>query len=199
MGLERTPLTKNNKGFVICTIKGQEIQITLTKDEHQQLLTIPKEEQQAYLEALHAKNLQEIEQETLNKQTMTPTPKFTSTPSERKESPNYERGARSSFARPTTPGAKSPVSTENSEDQEINDIRDRTTKIEENMKSQKDEIQKDRNKLYENVEDWDYTEDEETQEKIGLSIILEENSSSRNEKYKRKVCNGFALKIDKKI
>ena len=83
MGLERTPLTKNNKGFVICTIKGQEIQITLTKDEHQQLLTIPKEEQQAYLEALHAKNLQEIEQETLNKQTMTPTPKFTSTPSER--------------------------------------------------------------------------------------------------------------------
>ena len=40
---------------------------------------------------------------------------------------------------------------------------------------------------------------EETQEKIGLSIILEENSSSRNEKYKRKVCNGFALKIDKKI
>ena len=159
MGLERTPLAGNNKWVVTCTINGQERQIILTQDERQRYMTMPQEQQQTYLETLHASHQQEIEQETLIKQTVTPTPQFTSTPSERKDLPIYEGGVRSSFTRPTTPGAKSPVSLDNSEDQEIDNIKNRTAKIEEEMM-----IQKDRQKLYENVENWDYTEEEETQE-----------------------------------
>ena len=97
MGLERTPLAGNNKWVVTCTINGQERQIILTQDERQRYMTMPQEQQQTYLETLHASHQQEIEQETLIKQTVTPTPQFTSTPSERKDLPIYEGGVRSSF------------------------------------------------------------------------------------------------------
>ena len=154
MPLPRTPVTGNNNRFVVkCTINGQEEEVILNQEECRDFQATPGEQRQAFLEGVHASHQQSLPQQLPVEEEASvshPPPKFASTPSARKDLHKDEGGARSSFTIPRTPREKSPVSIDNSEDQEIK----------ENLSTPKD-----RKNLFKNVEDWDYTETNEQEEK----------------------------------
>ena len=159
MGLPRTPVAGNNNQFVVtCTINGSKEQVTLNQEEYQYFQAAPKEQQQILLERLHADHQHRLAQEqqpllrpaVVEAPLSNPPPQFASTPSEKKELPRDEEKTQTSFTIPRNAGQESPISTENSEDEEID----------QNSPSQNDEEDP-----IQNVDNWTYTETEEQMEK----------------------------------